>query len=437
MENSIPNIGSREELSLRKTNFRWIGGGLVLFICFVAYIDRSALAVSAVPIMKSFHLSPVQFGFVNTLFSIAYLLLQIPGAVLGEKVGARKIITAVMILWSIFTAMTGFAGGFITLAIARFLFGAAEAPLFPNAGGFITDWFPKRERARAFALMSMGAFVASLLAPPFFVAIVSRFGWQSSFYVCGAIGIIAAIIWYQTVRSTPEEHPRISKSELQLITENRFETEVVSSGNSHWKSFLRQRSFWMMGIGGFSSIWLIQFFVFWLPYYLQAVRHLSFQKMGVYASFPWITALIFMILAGFISDWIIKRGASRFWARNMINVIALAIAAIALLLSNTATTATGDVLWISLAIGMAGAVYTTTWSMVGDLGQKHAASVGSWVNMWGFTAGAIMPTLAPFIAERMGWSAVFVVNSGIAILGIFAFLLVKIDRPLKTDSETI
>ena len=82
--NKSSQIGEPNQLT-KKTNIRWLGGSLVMWLCFVAYLDRSAFSVSATPIMNIFKISPIQFGLATTAFSIGYFIFQIPGAMLVEK----------------------------------------------------------------------------------------------------------------------------------------------------------------------------------------------------------------------------------------------------------------------------------------------------------------------------------------------------------------
>ncbi|MCC9296233.1 MFS transporter [Clostridium sp. WLY-B-L2] len=431
--NKSSQIGEPNQLT-KKTNIRWLGGSLVMWLCFVAYLDRSAFSVSATPIMNIFKISPIQFGLATTAFSIGYFIFQIPGAMLVEKKGSRTMLTISLVFWSIFTVATGSVWSFLSLIFVRFFFGIGEAPLFPAGNNFFANWFPKNERGRANSLMNGGSFFANIVGPPIIVAIVSLLGWRSPFYVIGIIGIISAIFAYKFLRNHPEEHPLVGKLELSYIQGNNFDNK--SKGNekpkSQWTAFLKQRSFWMIAVGYFATLWVVQFFMFWLPYYLQATRNLTFKSMGFYTSIPWIAITISVFIAGLISDNLLKRGFSRYKSRNFICAITLTISGIALLLSRTAITAVGNILWISLALGMAGFSQTLAWSIATDIGQKYTSTVSGWMNMWGFIAASIVPTVAPVVAKLWGWNSVLLVNAGVTLLGIVGYLTINTDKPLCT-----
>jgi ACS family glucarate transporter-like MFS transporter len=417
--------------SVRATKIRWFGGWLVFLLCFVAYLDRIAFSVNASRIMEAISITPIQFGVVTTVFSVGYFIFQIPGAMAVERFGSRVVLAVSLVLWSIFTALTGAMSTLVMLAGVRFLFGIGEAPIFPGGNHFFANWFTRQERGRSNSLMNGGAFSASIIGPPIIVAIVSALGWRISFVFCGILGIIAAAIWYFCTRSQPAEHPWVNEQELALITENNIIAAQKAKAKAPWALFLRQRSFWAIALGYFGTLWTVQFFLYWLPYYLQASRHLSFRTMGFYTSVPWIFIVAGVFSAGALSDLLLKKGFSRYTSRNLVCATGLAISAIALVLSTTAATAVGNILWLSLALGMAGFPQTLSWSISTDIGQQFTSTVGSWMNMWGFIAASIVPTVAPIVAKSYGWNQVLIVNAGVIVLGIIGYLLIKTDQPLR------
>ena len=100
-------------------------------------------------IMEDLHLSLEQWGWVLSIFIISYGFLQIPLGVLGDKFGQRKILAGIVLWWSLFTGLTGFAGGFISLLFIRFAFGVGEAGAYPCMTGSVGKWFPKSEIGKA------------------------------------------------------------------------------------------------------------------------------------------------------------------------------------------------------------------------------------------------------------------------------------------------
>jgi ACS family glucarate transporter-like MFS transporter len=104
---------------------------------------------------------------------------------------------------------------------------------------------------------------------------------------------------------------------------------------------------------------------------------------------------------------------------------------VALVCSTKAPSVTGNILWLSLALGMAGVSQTVSWTISADIGGLITATVGAWMNMWGFIAATIVPTLAPIIAKVYGWNQVWIMNACVMVIGIAGLLLVKSDEQLR------
>jgi ACS family glucarate transporter-like MFS transporter len=428
---NTPLASEPQNVNQRATHIRWFGGALVCFLCFVAYVDRIVFSVSASPIMQALHMNPVDFGIVTTLFNVGYFIFQIPGAFMIERLGTRATLAISLITWSVFTALTGVANSLMMLAVIRFFFGIGESPVFPAGNSFFANWFPKEERGKANSLMNAGAFMAPIFAPPIVVAVVTSMGWNMAFYLCGLLGIATAVVWYVCTRNHPSEHPWVNKKEVAFITKD---SEITTKKEkAPWKLFLKQRSFWAIAMGYFGTLWTIQFFIYWLPYYLQAARKMSFKDMGFYTSVPFIFLVIGVFVAGALSDWLLKKGLSRFQSRNLVCVVGLGISALALVMSVYAETAVGNILWLSLALGMAGFAQTLSWVIATDIARKFTSAVGSWMNTWGFVAAAIVPTVAAIVARDYGWNQVLILNACIILIGLTGFLLVKTNEPLKVS----
>ncbi|MDL4915550.1 MAG: MFS transporter [Enterobacterales bacterium endosymbiont of Blomia tropicalis] len=412
----------------KPTSIRWFGGGLVFIICMIAYLDRAVFSVTAQPVMHFLNITPVQFGLVTTLFNIGYFIFQIPGGILLEKYGTRTVLTLSLVFWSVFTLLTGMVNSLMMLMIVRFFFGIGESPVFPAGNKFFANWFPADERGKANSLMNGGAFMASIIGPPVVVLVVGHFGWQSAFFLCGALGVVISIVWFVCMRNTPAQHKSVNAAELNKIRQGNEISTVKQK--VPWKILLRQRSFWAIAAAFFGTLWTIQFFMYWLPYYLQSARHLSFKDMGFYSSIPFIFIVVSVFLAGIISDLLIRKGFSRFFSRNVVCIAGLILSVIGLIASTKAQTTTGNILWLSVALGGAGFAQTLAWSIATDIGREFTSVTGSWMNTWGFIAASIVPTVAPLVANHYGWNAVLLLNAVITLIGILGFLFIKADSPL-------
>ncbi len=421
----------------RPTNIRWLGAILVFFVSLVCYLDRLVFSVNASPIMQSLSITPVQYGMIISVFSIGYFVVQLPGGMLTQYLGTRLVVAASLVVWSVFTALTGVVNSLTGMYIVRFFFGVSEAPVFPAANQFFADWLAKGERGRGTALMNGGCYSANIFGPPLVVSIVTVVGWQGSFFACGVLGILIASTWYVYMRTRPAEHPAVNAQELAIIAESAAVATEGAKVKIPWAFLLRQRSFWGVALGGFGTLWNVQFFNYWLPYYLQAAKGLSFKDMGYYTAVPWIFIVVAVFTSGTLSDFLIKKGLPRFWARNMVCVTGLGLSAIALIASTYAEAVVANILWLSLALGMAGVAQTLMWAIMTEIGQQLTSVVSSWMNTWGFIAATIVPTAAPIIARDYGWNQVLIMNALVMVIGITGFLMIKTERPLYEPKQSL
>ena len=126
-------------------------------LAIITYLDRVCISKSAEFIMRDLNLTKSQMGYAFSAFGWAYALFEIPGGWLGDKIGPRKVLMRVVVMWSIFTIATGWAWGLASLVFFRFLFGIGEAGCFPNVTKAFTLWLPVQERVRAQGIMWLSA----------------------------------------------------------------------------------------------------------------------------------------------------------------------------------------------------------------------------------------------------------------------------------------
>jgi MFS transporter, ACS family, glucarate transporter len=131
--------------SIPKFPYRYRVGVLLYFLILITYLDRVTISLVGVRIKAAFHLTNTQFGYALGAFALAYALFEIPSALMGDRLGQRKVFLRIVIWWSLFTALTGAVTGLTSLIFVRFLFGMGEAGAYPNSTGTVSRWFPKTE----------------------------------------------------------------------------------------------------------------------------------------------------------------------------------------------------------------------------------------------------------------------------------------------------
>ncbi|MEM9143696.1 MAG: MFS transporter, partial [Bacteroidota bacterium] len=149
-------------------------------LALLLYIDRVCISVAKDPIAESLGLSDKQMGWVLSAFALGYALLQTPSGLMSDRYGPRKILTLIVTLWSLFTALTGAVWNFISLLATRFLFGAGEAGAFPGISRAIYSWIPLKERGIVTGINFSGSRLGAAFALPAVAWLIDVLGWRST-----------------------------------------------------------------------------------------------------------------------------------------------------------------------------------------------------------------------------------------------------------------
>src|SRR4051812_33409308 len=178
---------------------------LLFLLAIITYLDRICISVAGPRIQEDLHLTPEAWGWVVGVFVIAYGAFEIPSGYLGDRIGPRRVLTRIVLWWSVFTSLTGLASSYPLLLLTRFCFGAGEAGAYPNSSVALSRWFPVIERARAWGVIWMASQIGGALSPLLVVPIQARYGWRVSFYLFGILGVVWGTVWYRWYRDTPAE----------------------------------------------------------------------------------------------------------------------------------------------------------------------------------------------------------------------------------------
>ena len=211
-------VGVSEAGAFKVRGLRWWIVSLIFLATLINYIDRLTISVLAPVITKDLALSNTEFGGVVTWFLLAYTISQSVSGKLYDRVGTRAGFTFSIVTWSAAAAGHAFARGLASLSALRFVLGFGEAGNWPGAAKAVAEWFPVRQRALGMAVFNSGAAIGSVVAPPLIVWLQLRYGWQTTFLVTGALGIIWLALWLVFYR-TPDRHRWLTDEERALIRE--------------------------------------------------------------------------------------------------------------------------------------------------------------------------------------------------------------------------
>jgi ACS family glucarate transporter-like MFS transporter len=427
-------------LTAKTTRVRWFLVFWLFVLSAVSYLDRVNISIAGGSIVDAYHLSDVQLGKVFSALLAGYALFQTVGGYLADRFGPRRVLAAGVVWWGIFTALTALVpadiGGALYLFVGvRFFLGAGEAVIYPAANQFVARWIPVRERGIANGWIFAGVGAGAGLTPPLIAYLMIHHGWRSSFWVCAILGFLAGAVWFVAARDNPEDHPRVSATELTTIQSGlRVTGDSPNPATARadalvpWKRVMRSREVWAVTISYFCYGYVAWIFFSWFYRYLAKVRGLDLKASAFYSMLPFLAMLVCCLLGGMVNDRLTKWRGPRL-GRCGVAALAMAVAGIFIACGSQVQ---GVRLASVVLAGGAGALYfsqSSFWSVTADIAGGSAGSVSGFMNMGAQIGGALTGSLTPWIALRYGWTASFLVAAALCIVGALCWLAVD---PLNT-----
>lgn len=206
----------------RKVTWRLIP--FLILIYFIAYVDRSNVAVAKLTLQADIGISDAAYGFGAGLFFLGYFFFEVPSNLLLTRFGARRWITRIMITWGIIAMAFALTNSEIVFYVLRFLLGAAEAGLFPGLIYYLTQWYPAKRRTAAFGMLIFGNPLASIIGAPLMGVILlmngtlGLTGWQWVFILTGLPAVVLSFFVLALLPDTPGDAKWLTPEEKRVIT---------------------------------------------------------------------------------------------------------------------------------------------------------------------------------------------------------------------------
>jgi sugar phosphate permease len=399
----------------------------------ITYLDRTSISITGNIITSELGLSITQFGWVLAAFSFAYGIFEIPTGILGDKLGPKKILTRIVIWWSLFTILTGFSYTFTALLIVRFLFGVGEAGAYPNATVVISKWFPKGERGRAQSFIWIASRIGGALAPFLSVFIMNTFGWRWVFYIFGTLGIIWAIFWNYWFKDEPREMKGIKSKEIELI-ESKREVKSLGHGLLSIKNILKNKNVWFLMGMYHCLLYGAYFYLSWMPKYLKNGRNVGDDDIAFMASLPFILGTIGCFIGGFSSDFLSKKYGLK-WGRRSVGMFGLIMAGICMITATFILDNTISIIVLSLGLAFKDFTLPVSWATAADIGGENSGSVAGAMGMAGQLGSTVMSISFGYILSMTGsWELPLQIIGVIVIIG--GLLWLKIDPSQKINNTS-
>jgi MFS family permease len=412
-------------------------------MAFVLYLDRICLAeiVKTASFRGDLALTPAQIGRVLGAFFVAYAMFQVPAGWISDRFGARQMLTGYIVLWSVSTALTGFATSFPALLVIRLFCGAGEAGAYPTSGALLRRWIPLPARARANSLVIVGGRIGGTLAP-FLTAwlVVSLGQWRRVVWLDGALGLAIAGFYWHIVRNRPAEHPACNEAEQALIGSPPPEPrQTLRELGAVLRAICASRSLWSFALFSFLMNFGWVFLITWLPSCLKGQYHVADVAGGRMVTVALGCGMFGQLAGGWLADkGVIRLGLK--WGRIAVMSGAVALAGLAYLGCLGAGSAWGVVGWCSLVSFGVDMATPAIWAFAQDIGGRITGSVFGWGNMWGNLGATLIAVVAPLLVAsgstiEAGQRLVFIVCSGSLFLSAVAALGLDASRPIAHGPE--
>jgi MFS family permease len=419
------------EVRLPAMRHRVRGGVLGLLCVFYAlsYIDRVNISTAAPYIQQELGLSKAQLGIALSAFALPYALLQIFGGWLGDRVGARRTMTWLAVVWAVATAATGLAVGLASLVAARLLLGLGESAAFPTATQAMSRWMPEQLRALGQGIVHAASRLGNAAAPLVVGGLIVLGGWRLSFYVLGVLSLVWAAVWVRFYRDVPREHPRTTETELAELP-NRGAAPERQTGTP-WRAMLV--ALFPVLIVDFCYGWLLWVYLTWLPSLFKDEFGLKLGQFALYTSLVLLAGVAGDLVGGRLSDELLRR-RDPVVARRLPLVLGLTASLVCLAPVLVVHSLLATTISLALAFFFLELTNSTIWALPMDVAPDHAGAASGLVNTGFGIAGVISPSVVGIILDRNGddWRAPMLLS--VVILGIGALCALRVDPRRRVTS---
>ena len=406
---------------------------LLSIVSVITFLDRINITMAGSHIMEELHLSIEQWGWVLSAFIISYGLFQIPLGVLGDKYGQRKVLAAIVLWWSVFTALTGFAGGFVSLIAIRFAFGIGEAGAYPCITGAVGNWFPKTETGKAQGYIWASSRLGGALTPFIVIPVILNLGWKAAFYILGALGFVWVAVWYFWYKDKPADMKGISSDELaEMNTDSKAEKQKISVP---WRKILSNPQFWIIISMYWFYAWATWFFFSWFPTFMEKGRGFEMKELNWAIAVPFLMSMIGNISGGYLTDYLAKRYGIK-TGRRVMGVSGLAISSVFMFLAAFIPGKMQVFVFLSLCFGVLDMMLPSAWAVCLDVGKKYGGAISGAMNTAGNIGGFVCASMFGYLMKATGnYNFPLFVISGMLVIGAFLFFFIDASKPIVATSE--
>lgn len=377
---------------------------LLTLAAFINYVDRGNLATAGPLIRDQFALSNTQLGLLLSAFFWSYAPGALPAGWLAERLDARWVLAAGLAVWSVATALTGLASGFMMLFVLRVVLGLGESVMYPASFKILAREALDDERGRANGWMASGQMSGPAFGTFACGLLMAWFGWRMVFVAAGCVSLLWLWPWLRTPRAV-------------VLATARATIEAPPT-----RALLRSRELWGSCLGNLGQAYAFYLVLSWLPVYLVKTHGLTMAKMAPLGAGVFALSAVTSALTGWASDRWLKAGASSNRVRK--TALLAAFTGLAACLSVCGLAGPLGALAAMAGCGVClGMLVPTIWASAQTLAGPGAAARWWGVqNCFANLAGISAPVITGVVVDRTGsFASAFLIAAAIALVGVLAY----------------
>lgn len=403
-----------------------------LMICYViAFIDRTNISVASLTMNADIGLSDAAYGLGAGIFFLSYTILEVPSNRILARVGARIWISRIMVTWGIVTILMALVHNEWTFYLGRLLLGAAEAGFYPGIIYFLTRWFPRAARGRAFSLFQIGGPIALMIGSPIAGAllqmdgILSLAGWQWIFIVTGVPAIVLGVIAFFYLTDAPSKATWLTHDQRSWLTKTLAgEGDDGSHRNGSMLAALKAPIVWLTCAINFFIIMSLYGVSLWLPRTVQGLTHADNLTVSFLSAIPYVGAVAATI--------VMSRWGDRIGKPHRITIISTLVGGLGLFLA-AASDDSAVLSMIGICIASAGiyAAIPSMWSMsTARMPVMLAATSIGLISAIGNVGGFVGPYVGGIANTATGSPAatLFIMGASLIVAAVFTVFAARSHR---------
>lgn len=402
-----------------------------LALAAITYLDRVCISILAPKISADLGLSRVEMGYIFSAFAIAYAGFGVPAAWWADRDGARKVLTWVVLVWSVFTMATAAAWNFVSMLAIRFLFGVGEAGAWPSVARVYSRWIPQARRGRVQGIFFAFAHLAGGVTPLIVASLAGWLEWRMIFVAFGLTGAIWSVAWYAWFRDEPRDHPAVTTEERDLIEATRGVPATKEKSTAGWTAVFKTPTVAPLCIQAFANSYGFYFFITWLPTYLKQAHGMEGTEWAIFSGLPLMLSFVADLTGGEGSDRLARRIGLR-KARRAFGVGGYLLAALGIFLATRVPSGFAAGLFIALGGACSMLTLAPAWASAVDVGGRHAGVTAGTMNTVGQVGGILSPLVLAYLVDATNdWNAPLLVLAAIYAIAAIAWLTINPEQRVE------